>query len=157
MRQLIAKQQFDEERALYNLTSADVVSCIFAGEADGESVLKEARDVRLENCSFSLRYPLWHVQGFQLHGCSMDEKTRAAIWYARDGQIENSNLGGIKALRECQNITIRQLNTRTVARCWVGIKRKLLTDCQRIFVFCFKISNTMLGPLQVNHNRNGRI
>ena len=45
MRDKIFGKQFDEERALYNATSVDVVKCIFAGEADGESVLKEAREI----------------------------------------------------------------------------------------------------------------
>ena len=106
MREKIVGKQFDEERALYNLKSSDVVDCIFAGPADGESVLKEARDVNLSNCEFSLRYPLWHVEGFRLDNCSMDDKTRAAIWYAKDAVIENSRLHGIKAVRECSNIAI---------------------------------------------------
>lgn len=106
MREQIKGRQFDEERALYNLTEACVVDCVFAGPADGESVLKEARDVALMNCDFSLRYPLWHVEGFKLENCKMDDKTRAAIWYAKDGEIKNSQLHGIKAVRECQNIAI---------------------------------------------------
>ena len=36
MRTVIENQQFDEERALYNLREADVKNCIFAGPADGE-------------------------------------------------------------------------------------------------------------------------
>lgn len=107
MRERIVGKQFDEERTLYNLTGADVVDCVFAGPADGESVLKEARDVSLYNCDFSLRYPLWHVAGFRLENCSMDDKTRAAIWYAKDAHITDSKLHGIKAVRECQNIEIR--------------------------------------------------
>ena len=106
MRQRIVGQQFDEERALYYLQHTDVVDCVFAGEADGESVLKEARDVGVVNCSFSLRYPLWHVKGFKMDRSTMDEKTRAAIWYACNGEITDSVLGGIKAVRECRNISI---------------------------------------------------
>ena len=106
MRTEIIGKQFDEERSLYNLRNADVLDCVFAGPADGESVLKEARDVKLENCAFSLRYPLWHVEKFHLHDSKMDEKTRAAIWYAKDGVISSSNLGGIKAVRECHNIRL---------------------------------------------------
>ena len=106
MRKEIFGKTFDEERALYNLKSADVIDCVFAGPADGESQLKEARDVKLENCRFSLRYPLWHVQGFKLHDSSLDELTRAAIWYSRDGVITDSDMGGIKALRECRNVKI---------------------------------------------------
>ena len=106
MKHQIENKQYDEERALYNLKDSQLVNCTFAGPADGESALKEARNVALSGCDFSLRYPLWHVEGFSLDRCTMDEKTRAAIWYARNGAIQNSNLGGIKALRECQNIAI---------------------------------------------------
>ena len=107
MRQEIIAKRFDEERALYHLTGTDVLDCVFAGPADGESALKEARDVKLENCSFSLRYPLWHVDAFHLHDSRMDERTRAAMWYCRKGLITDCDLGGIKALRECQDITLR--------------------------------------------------
>ena len=106
MRTEIKGQRFDEERALYNARETDLFDCVFAGPADGESVLKEARDVRLKNCSFSLRYPLWHVQGFTMESCAMDELTRAAIWYARDGRITDCTLGGVKAVRECENIAL---------------------------------------------------
>ena len=106
MSDLIRNQQFDEERALYYLRDTDVVDCVFAGPADGESVLKEARGVGVVNCQFSLRYPLWHVQRFRMENCTMDEKTRAAIWYAVNGEIKNSVLGGIKAVRECHNISL---------------------------------------------------
>ena len=100
----IMGRQFDEERALYNLRHTHVENCIFDGPADGESALKEARDIRMTDCRFSLRYPLWHVQGFALMGCSMDQKARAALWYADHGTIANSVLGGIKALRECTDV-----------------------------------------------------
>lgn len=106
MRTNISQRQFDEERALYNLQQADVIECTFAGPADGESVLKESRDVYLHKCTFSLRYPLWHVKGFTMEDSSMDELTRAAIWYAEDGVIRESVLDGIKAVRECARIRL---------------------------------------------------
>ena len=105
MREVIENKQFDEERSLYNLKNGLVKKCIFAGPADGESVLKEARDVVVEDCDFSLRYPLWHVDGFELNNSRMDDKARAALWYCKDGKISNSTLGGIKAIRECSNIS----------------------------------------------------
>ncbi len=106
MQEIIRGRQFDEERALYHVTDTQAVDCIFDGPADGESALKEARNVELKNCQFFLRYPLWHTAGFSMEHCSMDEKARAAIWYAVNGEIRNSHLGGIKAVRECQNIAI---------------------------------------------------
>lgn len=106
MRTTVADSRFDEERALYNLQNADVINCVFAGPADGESVLKESGDVNLTDCIFSLRYPLWHVKKFTMEHSIMDELTRAAIWYASDGVIRNSTLGGIKAVRECAKIRL---------------------------------------------------
>ena len=104
MRTRIQNQTFDEERALYHATQTDLVAVQFAGPADGESALKEAHDITLEDCAFSLRYPLWHTTDFKMDRCTMDESTRAAIWYAQNGTIENCTLGGIKAVRACENI-----------------------------------------------------
>lgn len=103
---IVENQTFDEERALYHLQNSKVVQCTFAGPADGESVLKEARNIKVEKCEFSLRYPLWHVENFEVENSSMDEKTRAAIWYAKNGVLRNCYLGGIKCLRECDNIRV---------------------------------------------------
>lgn len=105
-KEIIKGQQFDEERALYNLKESKVIDCVFAGPADGESVLKEAKNIAVEKCSFSLRYPLWHVKEFTLVDSYMDELTRAALWYADHGKILNSSLGGIKAVRECRDIEV---------------------------------------------------
>ncbi len=103
---IIKEQHFDRERALYHLTDAEVRDCVFAGPADGESALKESRRVTVRSCSFSLRYPLWHAEGYTLMDSEMDELTRAPIWYARDGRIEGSRIHGIKCLRECDNTVI---------------------------------------------------
>ena len=52
MRETIIGKQFDEERALYHLQHTDVENCIFAGPLDGESALKESRDIGLQKCPF---------------------------------------------------------------------------------------------------------
>lgn len=103
---IITNQQFEEERALYHLQDSVVENCIFAGEKDGESVLKEARNIQVKACSFSLRYPLWHVRSFELHHSKMDELSRAPIWYASEGKISDSQIHSIKAIRECRDIEI---------------------------------------------------
>ena len=73
---LIENKTFDEERALYNSKDTIIRSCTFAGERDGESVLKESRNIIVDNCSFSLRYPLWHTEKFELINSKLDELTR---------------------------------------------------------------------------------
>lgn len=105
-RKLIEGLTYDEERALYNICDASILNCTFAGPADGESALKECRRITVEGCAFSLRYPLWHAENFTVTNCTMDEKTRAALWYCTGGVIEGGTLGGIKALRECDGIIV---------------------------------------------------
>ncbi len=106
MNRKITRMTFDEERALYGLRDAVVDDCTFAGPADGESALKESENVEVRNCRFSLRYPLWHARHFLLADSSLDELTRAPIWYASDGRIDGTEINGVKCLRECRNISL---------------------------------------------------
>ena len=114
----IKNKTFDEERALYNLKDSSVIDCTFAGPADGESAMKEARNIKVINADFSLRYPMWHVKGFELKDSKMDDKTRAALWYTSDGLIENSKLHGIKAVRECNGITLKKCDVESMEFGW---------------------------------------
>lgn len=106
MNKKIFNKIFDEERALYNLKDTEVINCRFEGPADGESVLKECRRFTVKDCSFSLRYPVWHANGFILENSSMDEKTRAPLWYCTDGIMKGCKVTGVKCLRECDKITV---------------------------------------------------
>ena len=81
MRETIIGKQFDEERALYHLQHTDVENCIFAGPLDGESALKESRDIGLQKCQFSLRYPLWHVKGFTMADSKMEQMSIENVPY----------------------------------------------------------------------------
>ncbi len=99
-------KQYDEERALYGIRGGEVIGCVFDGPADGESALKECRNITVENCDFRLRYPFWHVEGAKINDIRMTETCRAALWYCKDAEIHNSKLHGIKALRECQSVTL---------------------------------------------------
>lgn len=53
----IVNRTFDEERALYGTENLSVVNCSFDGPADGESALKECRNIEVQNSYFNLRYP----------------------------------------------------------------------------------------------------
>ncbi len=104
---VIENKTFDEERALYGSAEVTVKHCRFDGPADGESAFKECRDVRVEDCFFNLRYPFWHDEGASIDNCEMTELCRAALWYSNHVEINESKLHGIKALRECSDIKMR--------------------------------------------------
>lgn len=84
----------DEERALYGIHDAEIKSCTFAGKADGESALKECQALKIADCRFELRYPLWHVQQAEISDCILTDTCRAALWYDQGIHIRNSELGG---------------------------------------------------------------
>lgn len=102
----IIDQRFDEERALYGSDGIVVYNCRFDGPADGESALKESKNIEVQGCFFNLRYPFWHDDNLKINGSAMTENCRAALWYTKNAVITDTKLHGIKALRECSDIRI---------------------------------------------------
>ncbi len=103
----IEGKTFGEERALYAQKNLKLSDCRIAGPEDGESALKECSGIEAENCLFDLRYPLWHGNGVRLRGCTQTENCRAALWYCKDVNVTESRLNGIKAVRECRRVTLK--------------------------------------------------
>lgn len=103
MKKQISGFVMDEERALYAVKDAEITHGLFDGPADGESALKECRDVVVRDCDFHLRYPFWHAENTEIDNCRMTDTCRAALWYDKHTTINGSVLGGIKALRECDD------------------------------------------------------
>lgn len=102
----IVGKSFDEERALYGSNGVEIENCRFDGPADGESALKECKNVSVSDSFFNLRYPFWHVDGLKICGSEMTDKCRAALWYTKNAVMKDVKFHGIKALRECSDITI---------------------------------------------------
>lgn len=104
---VIENQIFDMERALYGREGVLVKDCSFDGPADGESALKEGKDIEAVRCYFNLRYPFWHDHGLTITDSELTELCRAALWYSTDIKITDTKLHGIKALRECSDVVIK--------------------------------------------------
>ena len=80
----IVNRTFDEERALYGTENLSVVNCSFDGPADGESALKECRNIEVQNSYFNLRYPFWHDESIAIQGSELTDACRAALWYSKN-------------------------------------------------------------------------
>ena len=115
---IIQGKTFDEERALYGSTGILVKECSFDGPADGESALKESRNVYVEDCYFNLRYPFWHNDGIRITRSELTPLCRAALWYSNDIEISGSKLHGIKALRECNGVKIKNCDVISTEFGW---------------------------------------
>ncbi len=115
---IIKNQNFSSERALYALKDTIVENCTFAGEEDGESAFKETSGIEARSCTFELRYPFWHTKSFKIANSTMLETCRAALWYCSDGKIEDCTLNGVKALRECDSIEIKNTLSNSTEFGW---------------------------------------
>lgn len=104
---IFENQEYDQERALYGIRDGLIRNCRFTGPADGESFLKECQRIDVSGCYMNLRYPLWHVTDGKITDCEMTENCRAALWYDKNIEISNCKMFGIKALRECQNVVLK--------------------------------------------------
>ncbi len=124
----IENMTFDQERALYESHNLKVKGCRFDGPADGESALKESSDIVVENCFFNLRYPFWHDHGLKIEGSDMTELCRAALWYSDHIEIKNTRLHGIKALRECFDISMDSCDIISPEFGW-SVSNLEMTNC----------------------------
>lgn len=124
----ISGKIFDEERALYGERNITVDGCKFDGPADGESAFKECKNVAVKDCFFNLRYPFWHNDALKITESKMTELCRAALWYSHDIVIENTDLHGIKALRECENVVVRGCEIVSPEFGWL-VNGLEMTDC----------------------------
>lgn len=108
----------DEERAFYGLKNATVRNSKIDGPADGESAFKECRDIIVENTFFNLRYPFWHNDNVKITDCELTENCRAALWYDNGVVIDHCKLHGIKALRECEDILLKDTDIISQEFAW---------------------------------------
>ena len=122
-------QIFDEERALYGVQNARIAHCTFDGPADGESALKESRNITVSDCDFRLRYPFWHVTGAVVEDCRMTGTCRAALWYAKHITLKKCQMMGIKAVRECEDVVIEHCNIHSMEFGWLS-KGIMLKDTE---------------------------
>ena len=124
----IQNQTYDAERALYGSRNVIAENCRFDGPADGESAFKESQNITARDCYFNLRYPFWHDTGVTVDHCEMTELCRAALWYCDDVHIDNSQLHGIKALRECANVQMQQCDIVSEEFGWMS-RGITMRDC----------------------------
>ena len=133
---IIENERFGEERALYGTADAIVKNCRFDGEEDGESALKESRNVRVEECFMNLRYPFWHDKDLVIRGGEMTENCRAALWYDENVTVEGCRMNGIKALRECNGVLLKHTVARSPEFGW-RCRDIRVEDCELTSEYAF--------------------
>ncbi len=140
----------DQERALYAISDAVIENCKFDGPADGESAMKEACDIAVRSCFMNLRYPFWHVTNAKISDTKLTEKCRAALWYDKNIELDGCKLFGIKALRECDGISLKNSTANSQEFIWKcrNVNIENLTIEQSEYPF-FEVDNAKITALKM--------
>ena len=105
--QEIKEQRLTGERALFRSKDLSIEYSIFA---DGESPLKESRDISLKNTSFQWKYPLWYCRNITVQDCDFAETARAGIWYTDNITVADTLYEAPKGFRRVKGLTLRNVD-----------------------------------------------
>ena len=107
MEQKIHRQKYIGERPLFKGTYLKIYDSVFS---DGESPLKESRDIELYGSMFKWKYPLWYAENITVKDCTWFEMARAGVWYTKNVSVEDSAIEAPKNFRRCENITLKNVS-----------------------------------------------
>lgn len=102
----IKEQRLTGERALFHRQDLDITECTFA---DGESPLKEGKNLRITHTTFQWKYPLWYCDHVDMEYCTMFTMARAGIWYSNHVTLKNATYEAPKGFRRCQDLTLENV------------------------------------------------
>lgn len=141
---------FGEERALYGSHFLCLKGCAFKGEADGESALKCSSNIEVEDTWAELRYPFWHDDTLAITNCTMTEACRAALWYSVNISVRGTKLHGIKALRECRNVSMEGCDVRSPEFGWFCKDVAMKNTAVEAEYFLLRSSGVRLADCVIN-------
>ncbi len=104
---LVENQKLSGERALFRSRNLEIKDTLFF---DGESPLKESKNIDLHNCTFDWKYPLWHCRNVKAENCTLTMTGRAGIWYTKNIDMKNCEITAPKTFRRTKNITLENVN-----------------------------------------------
>lgn len=102
----ITQKILSGERALFMGEKLEITDTVFA---DGESPLKESKNIRLDSCIFRWKYPLWYSSDICMKNCALLDTARAGIWYTNNISVENTTIEAPKTFRRSDVITLRDI------------------------------------------------
>ena len=103
----IDNQVLTGERALFQGHDLLIQDTIFV---DGESPLKESRNIELLNCMFKWKYPLWYAKHIAVKNSTWFEMGRAGVWYTDNISVEDCAIEAPKNFRRCHDVTLRNVS-----------------------------------------------
>lgn len=142
---------FEGERPLYGTDGIALENVKFY---PGESALKEARNVRANNCNFMGKYPFWHNENSEVHNSVFTIYGRAAIWYSKNFKMYNTLVEAPKMFREMDGLYVENVQMPNAQEtCWFSrdIEFKNVKIKQGDYIF-MNSSNIKLSNVELQGN-----
>ena len=98
---------FVGERALFASSDTEIYDSVFA---DGESPLKESRNITVDGCIFKWKYPMWYCKGVTVRNTTLLETARSGIWYTHGITVTDSVIEAPKTFRRGSDITLKNVS-----------------------------------------------
>lgn len=95
------------ERALFKTNDAKIEECVFE---DGESPLKESKNLDISNSIFRYKYPCWYCENVKMNNVTLFDMARSGIWYTKNISISNSLIDAPKQFRRASKIKLNNVN-----------------------------------------------
>ena len=108
--QAIRGEYFSGERPLYGLHDAQVSDCVFG---EGESPLKEARHVSVDNCVFKWKYPFWYADTVAVENTVLETVAHAGMWYVKNFSMKDCALQAGKLFRRSSGIFLTNVRGKS--------------------------------------------
>ena len=101
-----SNKTFKGERSLYRMRDLSVSDSVFE---DGESPLKEGKNLILNNVIFKWKYPIWNCVDVCVYNSKWEETARSGVWNTKNLLIKDSLIEAPKQFRRCDNITLENV------------------------------------------------
>lgn len=106
------RQYYTGERALFASKDLHLIEATFD---DGESPLKESRNLLIDNSIFRWKYPLWYCNDVVVNDSTLFDTARAGIWYTNNITFNNCVIEAPKTFRRSRGITLNNVTIPNAA------------------------------------------
>lgn len=104
--EIIKSKEFGGERPLFGARNLLLEDVVFHA---GESALKCCANIIAEKCRFEGKYPFWHTDKFRVENSLFTSGARAALWYSRNVEMNDTRVEAPKMFREMDGIKLRRV------------------------------------------------
>jgi hypothetical protein len=144
------QEYFKGERALFK---ADGVRVYDSNFADGESPLKESKNVEIYGSQFKWKYPLWYCKNVKVEDSNWFEMSRAGVWYTDNISVKNALFQAPKNFRRCNGVTLENVDfTHAEETLWSCNDVKLKNVSAKGHYFCMNTDNLEIDGLRLDGN-----